>query len=233
MATLLALVMRLTLLPATASAAEDDFVIDAEGVLIKYTGPGGEVIIPEGVTGIDEGAFYGCTGLTGVTISGDVTSIGSYAFHGCTSLTSVTIPEGVTVIGEAAFYRCSNLTVYGTEGSRAEQYCMANDISFVVGVAPGTAQKGTLESIGGQCVTWDITSRGEVSMTLPGATEAEEAILVVCYDTSGRFTRVKWVTAQSPSTRIDPATPNVRLFWLGAEGTPQSSSVTVWGKYTE
>jgi hypothetical protein len=39
-----------------------------------------------------------------------VTSIGTYAFYGCSGLTSVTIPSGVTSIGDTAFYYCATLT---------------------------------------------------------------------------------------------------------------------------
>ncbi|MBR2716334.1 MAG: leucine-rich repeat protein, partial [Oscillospiraceae bacterium] len=56
-------------------SSASDFVIE-NGVLKEYTGPGGDVTIPAGVT-----------------------SIGYIAFWGCSSLTSVTIPEGVTDIG--------------------------------------------------------------------------------------------------------------------------------------
>ena len=62
------------------------------------------------VTGIDVGAFYGCTGLTTVTIPNSVTGIGGGAFSGCTGLTSVTIPNSVTYIGDGAFLYCSGLT---------------------------------------------------------------------------------------------------------------------------
>ena len=55
-------------------------------------------------------AFYGCSGLTSLTLPSSVTSIGSYAFYGCSGLTSFTLPSSVTSIGESAFKGCSGLT---------------------------------------------------------------------------------------------------------------------------
>ena len=43
------------------------------------------------VTSIGMAAFWGCSGLTSVTIGNCVTSIGNEAFRGCSSLTSVTL----------------------------------------------------------------------------------------------------------------------------------------------
>ena len=50
-------------------------------------------VIPDGVTSIEEYAFYNYSGLTSVTIPNSVTSIGSYAFNGCSGLTSVHISD--------------------------------------------------------------------------------------------------------------------------------------------
>ena len=58
----------------------------------KYSG---NVIIPEKAT------------YAGMTFA--VTSIGNYAFYGCTGLTSVTIGNSVTSIGDKAFYYCEGL----------------------------------------------------------------------------------------------------------------------------
>lgn len=86
-----------------------DFKIES-GVLKKYTGKGGDVVIPEGVTSIGENAFKWCRSLTSVVIPDSVTSIGTYAFYDCSSLTSVTIPDSVTSIGNGAFFLCGNLS---------------------------------------------------------------------------------------------------------------------------
>ena len=77
-----------------------------------YKDISGKIVIPEKVehdgksylvTEIGYRAFYGCTGLTSVTIPNSVTRIGYRAFYGCTGLTSVKLPNSVTSIGENAF----------------------------------------------------------------------------------------------------------------------------------
>ena len=55
-------------------------------------------------------AFYGCSGLTSLTIPSGVTKIGCYALSSCIGLTSLTLPSCVTEIGEHAFLSCRGLT---------------------------------------------------------------------------------------------------------------------------
>lgn len=83
------------------------------GILEKYAGDDRIVAIPEGVTCIGEGAFWGRSKLRRVTIPESVTSIGKNAFRGCSSLRDINIPEGVTSVPASAFMNCPNLTDIG------------------------------------------------------------------------------------------------------------------------
>jgi hypothetical protein len=95
-----------------------------------YTGPGGDVVIPEttnglSVTGIGAGAFFAnacptVTNISSVTIPGSVTNIGSNAFVGCWSMTNVAISSGVITIGDGAFYFCRSLSSVTIPGSVLE-----------------------------------------------------------------------------------------------------------------
>ncbi|MDE7140857.1 MAG: leucine-rich repeat domain-containing protein, partial [Treponemataceae bacterium] len=79
------------------------------GVLVGYNGSETDIVIPDGVTVIGNGAFAGNAALTGVEIPAGVTSIGDGAFSGCAALTGVEIPATVTTIGADAFKGCTDL----------------------------------------------------------------------------------------------------------------------------
>ncbi len=85
-----------------------DFTI-RKGVLSKYRGNGGDVIIPDKATTIGWCAFRDCTELISITIPDSVTCIETGAFDGCTRLESITIPDSVTSIGDKAFSNCLSL----------------------------------------------------------------------------------------------------------------------------
>ena len=85
-----------------------DFIIE-NGILTKYVGPGGDVVIPDGVAEIRASAFWHCGDLSGITIPRSVTKIGACAFEGCWRLTTVSIPASVCEIGNYTFRGCDNL----------------------------------------------------------------------------------------------------------------------------
>ena len=68
------------------------------------------VTFPDNVTSIGKSAFQDCIGLTEIIIPSNVTNIANRTFFNCRSLAKVTIPSSVTGIGEAAFSRCNSLT---------------------------------------------------------------------------------------------------------------------------
>ncbi len=88
------------------------FSKDMTSIVFALATKKGELIIPESVVTIKEGAFYGCAGLTGsLMIPDTVDSIGENAFEGCSGITSsLTIGSAVTNIGAEAFSGCSGIT---------------------------------------------------------------------------------------------------------------------------
>lgn len=79
--------------------------------LINYpAGKSGSYNILDSVTDIGLCAFYGCKGLTSVTIPDGITEINDSTFYGCTELKSITISDNVMHIGNLAFYDCKKLT---------------------------------------------------------------------------------------------------------------------------
>ena len=77
----------------TAFAADGDFTIK-NGVLTKYNGSGGDVVIPEGVTSISDFAFGLNSTMTSVTIPKTVTAIGEDTFSTCSGLTKFVVKSG-------------------------------------------------------------------------------------------------------------------------------------------
>lgn len=68
-----------------------------------------EVIIPDTITEIPNGAFYNCVGLKSITIPNTIVSIGYKAFEGCVGLNTITMPNSLISIGSDAFNGCSGL----------------------------------------------------------------------------------------------------------------------------
>ena len=112
----------------------------------------GNIIIPESitysgttysVTSIGDNAFWGCSGLTSVTIGNSVTSIGDYAFSSCSGLTSVTIGNSVTSIGDYAFFGCTGLhsLTIGTGVSSIGQYAIGYYYNYGYGNRKKTVEK--------------------------------------------------------------------------------------------
>lgn len=120
------LVMTLLLLPSVCIAAEKVLVggiyynIGSGGRCeVSVSNISGDIVIPESisyagnsytVTGLGYNAFFGCSGLSSISLPSSLTTIGTSAFSGCSGLTSITIPSSVTTLGYYAFQDCIGLT---------------------------------------------------------------------------------------------------------------------------
>lgn len=67
------------------------------------------VVIGEGISSIDQYAFYECYNLSKVSLPSSLRSISQGVFDGCEGITEVSIPQGVTELGAACFTECHNL----------------------------------------------------------------------------------------------------------------------------
>ena len=98
-------------IPATVANGGNTYSVTSIGMEAFYGCSGlTSITIPSSVTSIGESAFFRCSGLTSITIPSSVTSIGKSAFSYCRGLTSINIPNSVTSIGYGAFFYCSGLT---------------------------------------------------------------------------------------------------------------------------
>ncbi len=130
------------------------------------------ITIPNSVTTIWQGAFYDCDSLTSIVIPEGVVTIKSHVFAGCDGLTSIVIPKSVTSIGNSSFADCSSLTsitflnpnttipdytdpiidtatIYGYEGSTAQEFAEKYGRRFV--------------AIGNEIVLGDLDNDGSVT----------------------------------------------------------------------
>ena len=122
-------------IPSTVTYNDTEYSVTSIGDYAFYYCSGlTSVTIPNSVTSIEYGTFYGTawfnnqpdglvyagkvayeykgTMLTGthITLEEGTLGIADYAFRGCSGLTSVTIPNSVINIGSSAFHGCRDLT---------------------------------------------------------------------------------------------------------------------------
>ena len=85
------------------------FSIEEGGTLVGYDGPGGEVIIPDGVVRVEkEFLLSRRPAVRRLVLPDTVTSIGKRSFSSL-ALKELTIPSSVSEIGEEAFWKCEKL----------------------------------------------------------------------------------------------------------------------------
>ncbi|MGI5068402.1 leucine-rich repeat domain-containing protein [Treponema denticola] len=102
--------------------------LTAEGKGYTRAAPKGKIIIPDGITEIEDatspgnGAFKDCTEISSIKFPQTLTKIGKNAFARCTGLTSLDLSActSLTKISENAFYGCTGLVSISMPASLAE-----------------------------------------------------------------------------------------------------------------
>ena len=88
---------------------DSDFIIQ-NGVLKKYTGPGGKVVIPEGVTSIGDKAIWDQSDITELYINEGCKTI-ELNFRGCSGLRFLKIPSSVTYLSPLNYFVLDHATL--------------------------------------------------------------------------------------------------------------------------
>ncbi|MEG1923682.1 MAG: leucine-rich repeat domain-containing protein, partial [Clostridia bacterium] len=87
---------------------ENPFIINGT-ILSGYTGIGGDLVLPEGITEIANNALSSNGSITSIIMPSSLIKIGEKAFAGCINLQRVIMPDSVLEIGESVFSSCGAL----------------------------------------------------------------------------------------------------------------------------
>lgn len=127
---------------ATGTAVQGIYPIGADGR------PTGVVTVPYGVTSLYDYLFRDDTAITSVSLPNSLTGLGSAAFFGCTGLTSITMLRGSDVtFGVNTFTGCTALTTFNTV-SGFNPTGLGLSISTALTVASMVAMFNNLATIG-------------------------------------------------------------------------------------
>ena len=149
-------------------------------VLYKYKGeaPDGIVNVKEGTLIIGIQAFYNCSSVTNVVIPNTVTTLEEGAFYVCESLANITIPNSVTSIGRFVFTGCFNLEQIAVEEGNPV-YDSRNNCNAIIETASNTLLFGCKNTIIPSSVTnigsaFNYTST-PTSITIPDGVKTIES----------------------------------------------------------
>lgn len=111
------------------------------------------ITVPDGITRIEDEAFWNCVALQSIEFPKSLRSVGEYSFRNCRALQTIVFPQGMKHIGYRSFYACRELktavipasvteiersafeicpllTILAPKGSHAETYAKKNGIKF-------------------------------------------------------------------------------------------------------
>ena len=160
------------------------------------------------VTSISRSAFYGCTGLTSITIPNSITSIGSHAFYKCTNLTSITFDGTVeqwNAISKDSDWDSytGNYIIYCTDGEIAKDGTITCYHNYTSIITPPTAtENGYTTYTCSSCsdtyteeivpTDFTVTSSNRALVGYKG-TENENLVIPAVFEDNGTWYRVTMI----------------------------------------
>ena len=127
----------LTVAPGNAHVRMENGLLIA-GTSVVWVDPSisGACVVPQGVTAIADEVFFGCTGLTEITLPEGLETIGYAAFSGCTSLKAINLPTTLTALEAQAFSDCTALeAIYLPEGLETLSYAAFKNCSSLTDIS--------------------------------------------------------------------------------------------------
>jgi len=152
------------------------------GTLVRYPPGKTEVsfTVPSGVTGIDDGAFEGCSSLAEITIPAKVNKIGKDVFEGCDALESILVDgnNGAYASQDGVLLTADRQSVIRCPPAKAGDYAVPSGITCIRGSAFSNCRRLTritlpasFERLGGdRSDYWPLFSDGSVFAGCSGLT---------------------------------------------------------------
>ncbi|MBE6576228.1 MAG: leucine-rich repeat domain-containing protein [Ruminococcaceae bacterium] len=140
------------------------------------------VMIEDGVTALEDYAFYGCSALSEVTVGADVRAIGTWTFRGCDALRTVEVSEKNAVFSDVEgvlFSRDKTRLIYYPRNAAKSRYGIPHGVTEIARAAfsgcdtlTAVALPDTLQVIGDSAF---FACNGLTAITLPDALQRIEA----------------------------------------------------------
>jgi len=227
MSALLVVVMLLTCIPLCAvSVSAEEYtegvytytVTDGAATIIKYSGAGGNLVIPDVLGGypvvaIADFVFENNSVLQSVVIPDGVVDIGAGTFYGCSYLTSVVIGDGVTYIGDSTFCDCISLSslVIGNSVERLDYYAFEGCSSLAEVILPEGLTDLGVSAFGNCTALTSVTLPKSIADIGPNAFYNCDALIEVHYaGTNDDWLNVNFYT--------DGNMPLLNIMWPEAKG---------------
>ena len=190
------------------------------------------VYFNEGLTEIDEGAFWNCTNLEFVSFPDSLEKINSSSFADCSMLKEVVFGENMELVDTKSFENCLNLSVvrFDNANTQIEEDAFAGCEQLVVYGYSGSTAMTFAETYGYDFVAYD---NAVIDMTILNSAKQTELFAGDTVDTTGLSIEVTYMDKSTEiiqtgwSTVCDTAIPGQKEVFVCYKNGMVSYPITV------